>query len=277
MKIFDVHMHSFCTSPADPQGLISSMETAGVYGACVYSDSPKGYYSRKGAEFEERLENVFEWCHGYEDRLFPVLWIHPDERSIKKKVRLAAERGIVAFKIIPCDHHADSKKSLRLMHEIAELGKPVIFHSGILWDATSSAKYLHPQSYEGLLTVPNLRFALAHCSWPWIDECIAMFGKINHTHRTYGKSAEMFLDLTPGAHGIYRRMLFERLHGDVYDITNHTMFGVDATTNSYNVDYVKRTLETDLELYRELGVSEDVQKRIFCDNFFRFLGLPQPE
>ena len=33
----------------------------------------------------------------------------------------------------------------------------------------------------------------------------------------------------------------------------------------------------DEALYREFGVSDEVKSRIYCDNLFRFLGLPKPE
>ena len=273
MRIYDMHMHSSLKTPPAPEALLASMAEVGIYGACIYSAAPKENKKEECAEYEARLDHVLRWCDGYAGRLFPVLWIHPDERGIRKKVHDAAERGIAAFKIIPYDHHADSKKSLRLMHEIAETGKPVVFHSGILWNDGPSAKYLHPASYEGLLTVPNLRFALAHCSWPWMDECLAMFGKINYTRRAFGRSAEMFIDITPGAHGFYRRMLFERLYGNVYDATKHTLFGIDCTANTYNAQYARNTLATDNALYEEFGVSEAVRQAVYEDNLFRFLGI----
>ena len=280
MKIYDMHMHSHGLLPAEPKKLLTSMEEVGVYGACIFSDAPdvdNTQYAHGGVGFEQRLERVLEWCDGYEGRLFPVLWIHPDERGIRKKVRIAAERGIVAFKLIPYNYHADCKKNMRLMHEIAELGKPVIYHAGGLWNDSASSKYLHPESYEALLTVPNLRFSLAHCAWPWMDECLAMFGKINYTRRVHGRTAEMFIDVAPGTPGFYRRMMFERMFGGVYDISHNTMFGIDVTANTYNKDYARGVIERDEALYREFGVSDEVKSRIFCDNLFRFLGLPKPE
>lgn len=280
MRIYDTHMHSAWSQPADPKRLIASLEETGIFGACVYSAPPRNdrsEFAEGGADFEPRLERVLEWCEGYEGRLFPYLWIHPDERGIRKKVKIAAERGIAAFKLIPYNFHAYEKKNLRLMHEIAEMGKPVILHAGILWNNSPSARYTQPASYEALMTVPNLRFALAHCAWPWIDECLALFGKINHVRRTWGRTAEMFIDITPGTPGFYRRLLFERLYGGVYNATKHTLFGVDSNANAYNVPYAKGIIERDEALYKEFGVSDTVRSLVYEENLFHFLGIQKPE
>ena len=61
--------------------------------------------------------------------------------------------------------------------EIAKLNVPVIFHTGILWDGRVSSNYNRPLHWESLLPITNLRFSMGHCSWPWVDECIALYGK----------------------------------------------------------------------------------------------------
>ncbi len=105
MKIFDMHTHIDIHISSDditprPQQLLERMEKAGVYGGCVFSCRPKENNAVRGLSFEERLENVLAWAKGCEDRIFPVLWIHPYEENILEKVHIAAERGICAFKMI---------------------------------------------------------------------------------------------------------------------------------------------------------------------------------
>lgn len=278
MEIIDMHMHDHGDAPIDNRALLEKLSGIGIQRACIFSDAPledPTQYTNHGASFERRMERVLEWCEGSEGRLLPVLWIHPDERGIRKKVRLAAERGIVAFKQIPYNYRAGDKKNLRLAATIAEMGKPIIYHAGFLWNDSASASFLHPECYEGLLTVPNLRFALAHCAWPWMDECLAMFGKINYTRRVHGRTAEMFVDISPGTPGFYRRMMFERLFGGVYDLRDHLLFGVDSSAATYNTDYARGVIERDNALYEEFGVPTEIRERIYGKNVLRFLGLSE--
>ena len=278
MRIYDMHMHDHGQDPIDSRALLEKLGSVGITHACIFSDSPledPTQYTNRGASFEARMERVLAWCEGTNGRLLPVLWIHPDERGIQKKVRTAVEHGIVAFKQIPYNYRASDKKNLRLAATIAEMGKPIIYHAGFLWNNSPSAENLHPMHYEALLTVPSLRFALAHCAWPWVDECLAMFGKINYTRRTWGRTAEMFVDISPGTPGFYRRMMFERLFGGVYDMRDHLLFGVDSSAATYNADYARSVIERDNALYEEFGVPMEIREKIYGKNILRFLGLTE--
>ena len=134
MKIFDMHIHSNLEQPT-PARMLAEMEKAGVYGGCVFSEEPGR------ASFEERLTEVLSWAKGYEERIFPVLWIHPYEENIIEKVHRAVEAGIVAFKVICADFYVYEEGAMKVWREIAKLNKPIIFHSGILWDGKVSSAY----------------------------------------------------------------------------------------------------------------------------------------
>jgi len=69
---------------------------------------------------------VLGWTNGFEDRLFPVLRVHPDEENIIENIHTAADAGVCAFKIICNDFFVYEEKSLKLLREIAGLDKPVI-------------------------------------------------------------------------------------------------------------------------------------------------------
>ena len=97
-KIFDAHVHAN-NFVATPKELLSNLDKAGVYGCCVFSNMPKEDNSKLGTSFEERLNEVLNWQKGYEDRIFPVLWIHPYEENAIEKVKIAVDKGICAFKI----------------------------------------------------------------------------------------------------------------------------------------------------------------------------------
>ena len=143
MKILDMHIHAENSKPC-PKNLLENMAKAGVFGGCVFSTPPfeqefaDGFIGG-GLDFDARVREVLSWCKGYEDRLFPILWVHPAEEDILSKVEKAAEAGIVGFKMICNNYFVYEAHSMALLRKIADLGKPVIFHTGILWDGKVSS------------------------------------------------------------------------------------------------------------------------------------------
>lgn len=270
MKIIDIHTHSGKDKP-NPEYLISQMEKAGVYGACVFSTRPLEYDEKVGLSFEGRLNELSEWTKGYEERIFPVLWIHPYEENIIEKINIAVDRGIAAFKIICGDFYIYEEQCIKVLTEIAKYNKPVFFHSGILWDGKVSSKYNRPVNWESLLNIKGLRFSMGHCSWPWIDECIALYGKFLNSILE-GEISEMFFDITPGTPEIYREELLEKLYTIGYDIGDNIMFGTDSNSNDYNSVWTKKWLETDRKIMDKLGVSRINREKLYYNNFMRFLG-----
>ena len=270
MKIFDMHIHSFNHIPA-PETLLSEMEKAGVYGGCVFSNWPREANPSVGTSFEERLAEVLAWTRGYEDRLFPVLWIHPYEDDIINKVHVAAEAGIAAFKMICTNFYVYEEKCMDLLREIAKLDKPVIFHTGILWDGAVSSNYNRPLNWEALLEIEGLRFSMGHCSWPWIDECVALYGKFLNS-LTVRNTAEMFFDITPGTPEIYRQELMTKLFDIGYDVGHNIMFGTDSLANGYKSAWSGKWLKTDGDIMDELGVSLEYRELMYGGNLMRFLG-----
>lgn len=270
MKIYDMHIHSF-NRPATAESLLSQMERAGVHGGCVFSNWPTEANREVGTSFEQRLREVLDIADGSDGRIFPVLWIHPYEDDIINKVHIAKDAGICAFKIICTDFYVYEEPVLNLLREIASLDLPVIFHSGILWDGAVSSKYNRPLNWEALLPIEGLRFSMGHCSWPWIDECIALYGKFLNAKTVHG-GAEMFFDVTPGTPKIYRKELFEKLYTLGYDVGDNIMFGTDTSADVYSDAWVSDWLDFDGEILDELGVSAKYREKLYEKNLFRFLG-----
>ena len=267
MKIFDLHVHT--KNSAAPAAYVAQLAEAGVYGSAVFSQSPGNLAAES---YEQRLSDVLAFCADYPGRLFPVLWIHPHEDGALEKAKDAAARGVAGFKVICNNFYVADDASMALMHVIAGLGKPVSFHSGILWDGTPSSNFNRPANWECLLDVPSLKFSLAHCSWPWYDECIALYGKIQHAYRSKPGACEMFFDLTPGTPVPYRRDLLTKLFTVGYDVKHNIMFGTDCLTE-YRPEWSKQWQDIDNGLYHELGVDEETRRCIYQDNFLRFFGV----
>ena len=273
MKIIDSHTHT-TNSPIDAQNLLFNMDKAGTWGTCIFSGDPLYGNQKLGTTFEQRLEEVLAWTSAAPDRLFPVMWIHPDEEDIFSKIQKAVDLGIVAFKMICSDYYVYEPKSMKLLSAIAEMNKAVFFHTGILWDGRVSSNYNRPINWEHLITIKKLRFSMGHCSWPWHDECIALYGKFLNGLITNPDSGEMFFDLTPGTPKIYRRDLFNKLFTIGYDVPDNVFFGTDSVVNNYNNGgWVSSWIDFDNKIYDELGIGEKVRNKIYNENIMRFLGF----
>ena len=270
MEIFDMHVHAKNTPP-EPERLLHELSLAGVTGCAVFSNRPFEVNVKTGSSFEDRMVELKAWTSSHPDRLFPVLWVHPDEEGIKEKIQIAAEAGVMAFKVTCSNFYVGDTKSMDMLAQIAKADKPVIFHSGILWDGCVSSCYNKPMNWEALIDLEGIRFSMGHCSWPWIDECIALYGKFLNA-QSKGKHVEMFFDLTPGTPELYREELFRKLFFVGYDVPNNILYGTDGNTAAYQYNWTKRWLKIDTELFDKFGISEKLRQKIFRDNFFRFLG-----
>ena len=274
MQIYDLHVHDF-NHDITPEAFVAQLGEAGIYGAGVFSPPPSE--ARKGGKdgmgFKQRLDRVLNFCKEYPGRLFPVLWMHAYEDGAVEMAKEAAERGISAFKIICNNYYVGDDKSMELMNTIAKLNKSTVFHTGILWDGTPSGQYNRPINWEYLMDIPKLKFAMAHCSWPWYDECIAVYGKVNVANKGNPDACEIFFDLTPGTPVIYRRDLLTKLFA-IYgnDVKHNIIFGTDCLL-SYDVEGAKKWQEVDNGIYHELGVYAEASPYIYRDNFLRFMGV----
>ncbi len=273
MKVFDMHIHDGAIACRDANNLLCEMEKAGVYGGFVFSAPPKEQMVKTLGclDFNERLSTVLEWANQSSDRLFPVLWIHPDEENIIEKIKIAVNSGIVAFKMICNNYFVYEEKPFNLLKQIALLGVPVIFHTGILWDGNVTSNNNRPLNWERLLDIDGIKFSMGHCSWPWVDECIALYGKFLNA-KASGKNVEMFFDITPGTPKIYRRELLTRLYTIGYDIGDNILCGFDSIAGSYKSSWAKGWLDIDKEILDELGVSKQNRVKLYHDNPLRFIG-----
>jgi len=279
MKIIDMHVHMLPDRPtATPRQFLADLQRSGISGAAVYSKSPGVPPFAQTPSIAGRATEILNFCKEYPDTLFPVLYVHPYEDNVIEEVKEAAARGIAAFKMICNTYYVCEQRSMDLLSAMASLGKPVIFHSGILWDGNVSSEFNKPLNWEALQEIPNLRFSMGHCSWPWIDECIALYGKFLNTYtRRPDISAEMFFDITPGTPVIYRRELLTKLYTIGYDVQHNILFGLDNNTSAYNWKRAADWLSIDKKILNSLRISREARQQMYCDNFMRFLGKAEKD
>lgn len=272
--VFDAHIH-VRDGEVDKAGFAERLRAAGVTGGIVISKPPRSFgHLASSAGTTARLDNVFEWCKSAAN-LHPAYWIDPLDRDATRQVAQACERGIAAFKIICSRHRVGDPRCFKVYRAIARSGRPLLFHSGILWDGQPSSMYNRPAEFEALLRVDGLRFSLAHISWPWCDECLSVYGKfLNAYTRRPDLSVEMFIDTTPGTPPIYRRDALTKLYTVGYDLENNVFFGADCTTGAgYNADWTREWVSRDRRILRNLGVSKAATDKMLAGNALRFLGL----
>ncbi len=274
--ILDAHIHIW-EGPIEKSDFARKLRAGGMDGAVLLS-LPPGSFLRKGDyNTAERLDNLFSWAESC-PHLYPFFRIDPTEEDAKEQVEIACRRGVSGFKIV-CNHFFPGEsRAMEVYREIAKAGKPILFHSGILWGGQASSKYNRPAEFEALLEVDRLKFALAHLSWPWSEECIAVYGKFLDAHRGRPDlSVEMFLDITPGDFSEARRDILRRLFTIGYDVSNNILYGTDRSANNYDYECAQRWIKRDSEVFRRLKLEKEVVEGIFSQNLRRFLGISKKE
>jgi predicted TIM-barrel fold metal-dependent hydrolase len=276
--IIDCHVHTE-TDLVSGSALIGQLDAAGIERIILLSYHPASFAleseSKDNITGKERspaaaLAAVMEMA-AYSDRIIPFFWIDPLEEDAFGQVDKAVAAGIAGFKVICTRHFPGDDRPMRVWEHIAKSGKPVLFHSGILYGSGPWSQYNRPVGFEPLFDIPNLRFALAHVSWPWCDENLAVFGYWQSRKRHGTTSAEMFIDTTPGTPRIYRREVFAKIYSIGYDIEDNVMFGTDCSS-VYDSKYAKEILEMDKDALDYAGVTPVQREKYYRKNVFRFLG-----
>lgn len=250
--------------------LMADLKSAGMDGAIILSAAP---YRADGNEPEKRMRDTLDFCAGH-DTLFPFYWVNPTDEDALAQVDRAVELGYDGFKMICTHYEVGCRESMDVLQRIAQKDKPVLFHSGILWNDGPSANYNRPGNFEALLEIPRLRFALAHISWPWCDECIAVYGKFKVATMNRSDACEMFIDVTPGTPKVYREEVYRHLLCTGYDIENNLIFGTDSGTGNYNIEGSRAWQQLDDSLYRKYyeGDAEALIEKTYYNNVMRFMG-----
>jgi predicted TIM-barrel fold metal-dependent hydrolase len=231
------------------------------------------------------LSGVLDWCRG-DANLYPFFWIDPLEPKAMHQVTAAVRSGIRGFKVISDRFDPGDPRAMKIYRAIAATGRPILFHSGILWDGKPSSTHTRPLNFEALMDVDGLRFALAHIGWPWCEELIAVYGKLLNAYSLRrDQAAEMFIDLTPGTPPIRREEALTLLFKIGYDVASNVFFGADCRAGDYQGQWVQDWIRRDNRIYRKLGLQAKILQSIYSDNLLRFIRggvttprhLPRPD
>jgi len=276
MLVIDCHVHSW--GGEDAGDIVRSMDEHGLDKIVVFSPYPgvlEDEYSSKAAFSSRRqrevAEHVAKLQAEFPDRIIGFLWLEPRLKDAVELLEWAVSSlELKGVKMIPYGWYPYEEKLLAVYEKVEELGVPAIFHSGILFGFVDSSRYCRPVNYEVLIRFPKLRFALAHISWPWVDECIALWGRFRAASRRGKREIQMYIDATPGTPTVYRRDALQKVLA--YGAGDWLLFGSDSTTR--NLSRAAEVLRNDTRILREqLGMPEQVLEKYFGLNALRFLGL----
>ncbi|MEM2028618.1 MAG: amidohydrolase family protein [Candidatus Bathyarchaeia archaeon] len=291
MFIVDCHVHSLGTETVDD--ILRGLDAAGINKAVIFSPYPSYSggrvipkasagvtrhmeFSYPGVSVErqrEAVKFVASLQREAPDRIVAFIWLEPRLKDADKILEWAVtSEEIKGVKMIP-DHWYPYDEFMYPIYEKAEaLGVPIIFHSGILFGFKDSSRFCRPVNYEVLLSFPNLKFALAHVSWPWVDECIALWGRFRAALREIEgvNEIQMFIDITPGTPLIYRKETFQKLI--IYGAEDHMLFGTDCIAGDMSGG--KQHVERDTTILKQLiGFSDETVSKIMGKNALKFLGI----
>ena len=269
--ILDGHIH-ITGKEGKREDFADKLKAAGVDGGVVLSMPPRRIRSSEPMSVAERLDNLFYWTDVSEN-VYPFYFIDPTDDDATEQAHLAVERGVYGFKIGCSRHDPGDERAMKTYQAIADAGKPILFHSGILYDGRPSAEHNRPAKFEALLGIKGLKFALAHISWPWCDECIAVFGKFwNSNWMKPELGIEMFIDVTPGTPPVRRPYALEGVVG-YPNAANSAFFGTDGRVNDYGTDNTREYIRLDTQIYDSLGLDKEGRNKIFSENLLRFIGV----
>lgn len=273
MKYCDCHMHMM-KNMVRLEDFLKQLDEAGVEAVSAFSFPPESYGRKQEPgcplSAKDRIALLKDWMNRSE-RIYGMFWIDPIAPDALEQADMALEAGVSGFKVI-CDRfYPDDPRAMKTYAYIAEAGKPVLFHSGVLYGPHASSKYNLPLNFEPLIEIPKLRFALAHLSWPWVDEFLAVFGHWRDMSRRGLVSSELFCDTTPGTPDIYREDAFYKIFNIGYHMEDAIMIGSDNLWD-YRPDRFRSIAEKDSAIFDKLGRTQEDKEKYFCRNFLRFIG-----
>jgi predicted TIM-barrel fold metal-dependent hydrolase len=131
-------------------------------------------------------EEVAEAARAHPDVLIPFASVDParGRAGALQARRLVAEHGIRGFKLHPNvqEFHPNDRAAYVLYEAIQELGVPLVFHTGqtgigagVRGGGGVRLKYSNPMLVDDVaVDFPDLAIILAHPSFPWQDEALAV-------------------------------------------------------------------------------------------------------
>ena len=260
----DCHIH--CRPDAKGKPILKAMDAVEMEKAILIA--PHMTDSNKSAVASIGI--IAKICSADPSRLLGFAWIEPTLSEAVAHVQLAADRGLPGVKMIPDHWYPYEERLFPVYEKIQEVRRPLLFHSGILFGNMDSSRFCRPAFYEVMLHFPKVKFALAHISWPWTDECLAVAGRMRAAAGWHTPERnQMYVDITRGTPGFYRPDALDKALK--YLGLERLIYGSDDHAPGELV-YSRRGVDADREIIcQQLGRSAEDFDKIARQNLAAFL------
>ena len=225
----DFHIHTYAAPGTDPrcQEFFEAGQEAGVDGGNIISYAPAHFHTNPEKKFSwqirlEQLLDIVSQLPGYK----PIFWFDPMEKDYAAQLDACSAAGIRVIKVI-CSHYYP-KDVLPQLQAVADRGMNLMFHSGVIYAENCSSEYSRPLNFEALMALRGCKISLAHLSWPWCEECIALYGAFCWKRTVDPEAPELFFDLTPGTPLNRRSHYLKMLYSMPYDLIHNVLWGSDG-------------------------------------------------
>ncbi|MFD4630410.1 amidohydrolase family protein [Streptomyces sp. NPDC058284] len=208
-------------------------------------------------------QEIAESCAAHADVLIPFASIDPHKgrAGAREARRLVIEHGVRGFKFHPSIQGFSPADPMAypLYEAIEELGVPALFHTGqtgigagVRGGGGIRLGYSNPMLVDDVaVDFPDLRIILAHPSFPWQDEALAVATHKPHVH----------IDLSGWSPKYFPPQLVRYANTLLKD---KVLFGSD---------YPVITPDRWLADFAELDIKPEVRPKILKENAARLLGL----
>lgn len=268
--LIDAHLH--CTGRETTSDVLRTLDDAGVdVGVLLAPFLGDGYSIDDEASLRRGNAHLARLVKGHEDRLVGMCVVDPRSAAAPRDLRHAIEGlGLHGAKMVPTGWYPYEDRVQPTFEVASELKIPVLFHTGIFIDGRSS-RFCRPTYFEVMRDHPGMRVAMAHLSWPWTDEAIAV-GLIDLINGVPPEKATFRFDLSFGAPPAYRKEVLSRALSVLG--AGLLQFGSDCFLPCPGSELRERRRWLE-DLLQELDVPAQNLQRIFCDTAQAWLG-PHP-
>jgi hypothetical protein len=281
IEAIDIHTHAEISGrqPRDPCSILFDEQMAKYFKTMTRPTIPEVaqyYRERKMAavifpvDSESEMghwripnEEVAEVAHEHADALIPFASIdpHKGKMGVREARRLIEEYGVRGFKFHPSSQgfYPNDRMAYRLYEVIEAAGLPALFHTGQTGVGAGAPggmgirlKYSNPIHLDDVAAdFPNLTIIMAHPSFPWQDEALAVA-----THKP-----KCFIDLSGWSPKYFPPILIQYANSILKE---RVLFGSD---------YPVITPDRWIADFQNLPIKPEVRPLIMKRNAARLLGL----
>lgn len=256
--IIDSHTH---IEGKTAKELLSSMDEAGIDYAMLIAGS---------APLEDGIttDQVIKIC-AENPRLKAIGNIEYktlDDNQIQELVDYLKEGKIHGVKLYPGyeDFYPLDEKLVPFYEQCQSLGKPVIFHTGILQPGLPGLlKQVHPLNIDDVANkFPDLKIVMAHFGNPWIVDAAVVVEK----------NKNVYVDIS-GYFVVYAHISREDVDLFVKDLISFRNSGGDLKKCLFGTDWPLYSQKEYLYAARQLPLTDEEKNLVFWKNAKEIFGL----